>query len=235
MSKLSITSALKRAFTGRFAADDKWITVKPNGPDAVGTPVMLGEGGEIKAGMGGKFNGQKMSQIKPNKQKNYSNSSWMDDIDKRYMNHEKLNEYTGIPENQLSKEQKYERQLAYRDRIESTEKNNKNRAEKSAKKKDVVNKNNTFNPKKSKEDKYPEWYKKDLEIARSNSKYKTEDDVWRAYESGKQLYNYSGIHPDDLTDAQLLERQLSRKPDVSTKGKTPQTSWANVKIKQETI
>lgn len=41
---------------------DKWITVKPNGPDYKGSPVLIGEGGEVKAGMGGKFNGQKIGE-----------------------------------------------------------------------------------------------------------------------------------------------------------------------------
>ncbi len=38
--------------------------MKPNGPDAVGRHVMLGEGGEIKAGMGGKFNGKKIDNLR---------------------------------------------------------------------------------------------------------------------------------------------------------------------------
>lgn len=42
---------------------DQWVTVKPNGPDNPGRPVLLGEGGEVKAGMGGKFNGKKLSEI----------------------------------------------------------------------------------------------------------------------------------------------------------------------------
>lgn len=46
-----------------YAADDNWVTVKPNGPDNPGRPVLLGEGGEVKAGMGGKFNGKKISEI----------------------------------------------------------------------------------------------------------------------------------------------------------------------------
>lgn len=46
------------------AEDAGWITVKPNGPDNKGQPVKIGEGGEILAGMGGKFNGQKISDIK---------------------------------------------------------------------------------------------------------------------------------------------------------------------------
>lgn len=43
---------------------DKWITVKPNGADKKGRPVKIGENGEVKAGMGGKFNGQKISEIR---------------------------------------------------------------------------------------------------------------------------------------------------------------------------
>lgn len=46
-----------------YAADDSWITVKPNGQENTGRPVLLGEGGEIKAGMGGKFNGKTLSEI----------------------------------------------------------------------------------------------------------------------------------------------------------------------------
>lgn len=49
-----------------FAADeDKWITVKPNGAENKGRPVKIdGETGVIKAGMGGKFNGQKISEAR---------------------------------------------------------------------------------------------------------------------------------------------------------------------------
>ena len=49
-----------------FAADeDRWITVKPNGEENKGRPVKIdGESGEIKAGMGGKFNGQKISEAR---------------------------------------------------------------------------------------------------------------------------------------------------------------------------
>lgn len=42
--------------------DDKWITVHPNGKEGKGSPVLIGEDGTIKAGMGGKFNGQKISE-----------------------------------------------------------------------------------------------------------------------------------------------------------------------------
>lgn len=51
----------------RYAAtamDDKWITVKPNGPEHKGKPVRIGDDGTIVAGMGGKFNGQKINEIK---------------------------------------------------------------------------------------------------------------------------------------------------------------------------
>lgn len=49
-----------------FVADeDKWITVKPNGEENKGRPVRIdGETGVIKAGMGGKFNGQKISEAR---------------------------------------------------------------------------------------------------------------------------------------------------------------------------
>ena len=47
-----------------IAQDDKWITVKPNGENAKGRPVLLGDNGEIKGGMGGKFNGQKLSEAR---------------------------------------------------------------------------------------------------------------------------------------------------------------------------
>ena len=47
-----------------IAQDDKWITVKPNGENAKGHPVLLGDNGEIKGGMGGKFNGEKLSEAR---------------------------------------------------------------------------------------------------------------------------------------------------------------------------
>ena len=43
---------------------DKWITVHPNGPDHTGRPALIGENGEVKAGMGGKFNGEKISEAR---------------------------------------------------------------------------------------------------------------------------------------------------------------------------
>ena len=42
----------------------QWITVHPNGPGTVGHPVMISKkDGTIAAGMGGKFNGQKIGEI----------------------------------------------------------------------------------------------------------------------------------------------------------------------------
>jgi len=48
---------------GNPFANDAWITVKPNGPENKGAHVEIGEGGEIKSGMGGKFNGQNISDL----------------------------------------------------------------------------------------------------------------------------------------------------------------------------
>ena len=42
---------------------DRWITVKPNGPNAKGAPVQISEGGIIQGGMGGKFDGQHISKV----------------------------------------------------------------------------------------------------------------------------------------------------------------------------
>ncbi len=69
---LSVSSALKSIFQPAMAGDDKWITVKPNGPDAVGRPALIGEGGEIKAGMGGKFTGEKINEIS----RTFENERW---------------------------------------------------------------------------------------------------------------------------------------------------------------
>lgn len=61
-----------------FFDGDKWITVHPNGPDSKGSPVKIdAETGEIKAGMGGKFNGEKINEARkdfvgPKTPKNFS-------------------------------------------------------------------------------------------------------------------------------------------------------------------
>lgn len=59
MKELSFTIAL----------DDSWITVKPHGKGKTGSHVKIGPGGEIKAGMGGKFTGKKIGEIKKSKSK----------------------------------------------------------------------------------------------------------------------------------------------------------------------
>jgi DNA-directed RNA polymerase specialized sigma subunit len=41
---------------------EHWITVHPNGPDSEGQPVLISGDGRIKAGMGGKFNGQHLHE-----------------------------------------------------------------------------------------------------------------------------------------------------------------------------
>lgn len=58
MNNLSIDIAkLALKKLGIAQDEDEWITVK-------GAHVLIGEGGEVKAGMGGKFTGQKMAEIR---------------------------------------------------------------------------------------------------------------------------------------------------------------------------
>lgn len=73
LNRIAVAFAIGRAYgLGRswvksqgMAQDaDKWITVHPNGKDDKGTPVKLdAETGEVKAGMGGKFNGKHISAV----------------------------------------------------------------------------------------------------------------------------------------------------------------------------
>jgi len=49
--------------TTQTTKDERWITVKPNGEGAKGAKVLLNNAGEVVAGMGGKFNGQKLSDL----------------------------------------------------------------------------------------------------------------------------------------------------------------------------
>lgn len=58
MGQKTLWDSLKRL------AKDGWITIKPNGRRNKGQPVLLGENGEILGGMGGKFNGLKMKNVK---------------------------------------------------------------------------------------------------------------------------------------------------------------------------
>ena len=61
-----LASLEKRMKKSIVAMDDKWITVKPNGPKHKGKPVKIDDEGRIVAGMGGKFNGDKISEIRKN-------------------------------------------------------------------------------------------------------------------------------------------------------------------------
>lgn len=73
LNRIAVAFAVGRAYgLGRFWAKsqgmaqdaDRWITVHPNGKDDKGTPVKLdAETGEVKAGMGGKFNGKHISAV----------------------------------------------------------------------------------------------------------------------------------------------------------------------------
>lgn len=47
-----------------LSMDSRWITVKPNGAENKGSPVKIDESGRIEAGMGGKFNGTKISEVR---------------------------------------------------------------------------------------------------------------------------------------------------------------------------
>lgn len=55
---------IERLYATVVAMDDKWITVKPNGPNKKGKPVQIDDEGRIVAGMGGKFKGQKIGEIR---------------------------------------------------------------------------------------------------------------------------------------------------------------------------
>lgn len=52
-----------------FFKDQRWITVKPNGSEGKGSPVLISNSGEVLGGMGGKFNGQKIDNLKGEKPK----------------------------------------------------------------------------------------------------------------------------------------------------------------------
>ncbi|MGV7078481.1 DUF5710 domain-containing protein [Testudinibacter sp. P80/BLE/0925] len=47
-----------------YAMDNRWITVKPNGPDNKGKAVQIDDEGRVIKGMGGKFKGEKISEIR---------------------------------------------------------------------------------------------------------------------------------------------------------------------------
>ena len=51
-------------FFSFLAKDDKWITVRPNGKGKKGSKVKLDDSGRVVAGMGGKFNGTKIGEVR---------------------------------------------------------------------------------------------------------------------------------------------------------------------------
>lgn len=60
MQQRAILSKARRL----LAMDSRWITVKPNGAENKGSPVKIDESGRIEAGMGGKFNGEKINEVR---------------------------------------------------------------------------------------------------------------------------------------------------------------------------
>lgn len=44
--------------------DNRWITVKPNGAENKGTPVEIDDSGRVVKGMGGKFKGEKIGEVR---------------------------------------------------------------------------------------------------------------------------------------------------------------------------
>lgn len=61
---LLIDEAGRPIVSRKQLADAKWITVHPNGAGTKGTPVQISENGTVLAGMGGKFNGKKLGELK---------------------------------------------------------------------------------------------------------------------------------------------------------------------------
>lgn len=61
---LLIDEAGRPIVSRKQLADAKWITVHPNGAGSKGTPVQISENGTVLAGMGGKFNGKKLGELK---------------------------------------------------------------------------------------------------------------------------------------------------------------------------
>ena len=61
---LLIDEAGRPIVSRKQLVDAKWITVHPNGAGTKGTPVQISENGTVLAGMGGKFNGKKLGELK---------------------------------------------------------------------------------------------------------------------------------------------------------------------------
>ena len=54
-------------YAAELAQDNRWVTAKPNGPDHKGRPVEIDDSGRITKGMGGKFQGEKISEVRASK------------------------------------------------------------------------------------------------------------------------------------------------------------------------
>ena len=61
---LLIDEAGRPIVSRKQLADAKLVTVHPNGAGSKGTPVQISENGTVLAGMGGKFNGKKLGELK---------------------------------------------------------------------------------------------------------------------------------------------------------------------------
>ena len=55
---------MKHTKNRKLAQDNRWITVKPNGPDHKGRPVEIDDSGRITKGMGGNLQGEKISEVR---------------------------------------------------------------------------------------------------------------------------------------------------------------------------
>lgn len=51
-------------YAAELAQDNRWITVKPHGPDKKGRPVEIDDNGRVTKGMGGKFQGEKIREMR---------------------------------------------------------------------------------------------------------------------------------------------------------------------------
>lgn len=56
-------TVLRRNFAA-FAMDNRWITIKPNGPSKKGKAVEIDDEGRVVKGMGGKFKGEKINEVR---------------------------------------------------------------------------------------------------------------------------------------------------------------------------
>ncbi len=60
----------------RSTSGGRWITVRPNGPDEKGRPVLIDGDGRVLGGMGGRFNGQPLGSISRHVPAHEPNAQW---------------------------------------------------------------------------------------------------------------------------------------------------------------